>query len=314
MKKLILAGLLAVLMVFSFTACGGKNSLPEGGIAPYEDIPNQEIDPEWEAEQDQKYDQEQYGIDLSMYDDHGEWSYDRMWVHKTEESWDAVKGYYGYIDREGNLVGEWHEEKTNDNDFEHAEFIDYDLKTAPWWVPGDFQGEYAVIRCGSYGSTASGAYVEVIDQQGASIARFDPYFGVYSYKTNELMVNDFAEKLSNDVLFWDRDMFEVAMSWIENGQYHEKDVEGNLFSAHAVQDKINGYYPHLYSYDGESDLGLINENGDIVFEYEMDYEVTELIPSAESETVSVYFIGVDGREYVVEMDFDGNWLTEPTIA
>lgn len=314
MKKKILAGLMAALMLLSLVACGNSGSIPGDNPPEFEDIPNQEINPEWEAEQEQKYEQEQYGLDLSMYDAHGEWSYDRMWVHKTEESWDAVKGYYGYIDREGNLVGEWHEEKTNDNSFERIEFIDYNLETAPWWVPGEFQGEYAVIRCGSYGSTGSGAYVEVIDQQGFSIVRFAPYFGTYSYKSNELMVNDFAEKLSNDVLFWDRERNDVAMSWIENGQFYEKAIEADFLSAFEIQDKINGYYPHLYSYDGESTFGLIAENGDHVFEGEMEYEVTKLIPSADDETVSVYFIGADEREYEVVMDFDGNWLADPKLV
>ena len=64
----------------------------------------------------------------------------------------------------------------------------------------------------------------------------------------------------------------------------------------------------------ESDFELIAENGDHVMECEMDYEVTKLIPSAGEETVKVYFVGADDREYVVEMDFDGNWLTDPELA
>lgn len=310
MKKLVFISVIFAVLIM-LTACGG------------DDVPNQEVDWEWEQEQANDYNpnyskegKDKPLIDYASYDDYGEWSRDRMWVHKTEESWDAVKSYYGYIDLEGNLVGEWHEEKTNDNSFEYEEFIDYNLSTAPWLIPGDFQGKYAVILCGRYGSTASGSYVEVIDIQGNSIARFAPYFGTYSYKTDELMLNDFAEKLSNGVLFWDRDMFEVSMSWIENGQFYEKELEGNFMSALDIQEKTNGYYPYWYynSNSNRSNFGLIAENGDNVFENKIDYEVTKLVPSAEAETVSVYFIGVDEREYVVEMDFDGNWLTEPTIA
>ncbi len=316
MKTKILSILLAALMMLSLASCGSISFIPGDNPPEMEDIPNQEIDPEWEAEQEKKYDQEQYGLDLSMYDSHGEWSCDRMWVHKTEESWDAVKGYYGYINREGNLIGEWHEELTNDNRFGYDEFLNCDLSTAPWKTPGDFQGEYAVVLCQRYGSTSEGSYVEVIDTEGNSIARFAPYFGTYSYKTDEMMLNDFAEKLSEGALFWDADMFEVSMSWIENGQYYEKALDGDFFSALSIQEKSNGHYPYWYydSYDKSSEFSLIDENGNVVFESEMDYEVTELIPSAEAETVSVYFIGVDERKYVVDMDFEGNWLTEPVKA
>lgn len=60
-------------------------------------------------------------------------------------------------------------------------------------------------------------------------------------------------------------------------------------------------------------LRLIAENGDHVFGGKMDYEVTNLIPSAENKIVSVYF-RVDEREYEVVMDFGGNWLTEPQMV
>ena len=309
MKQKIMAALLVAMLCISLTACGNRGSIP-GDNPP--DIPSQEVDPEWEAEQEQKYEMEQYGIDLSMYDDHGEWSYDRMWVHKTEESWDSVKGYYGYIDRKGNLIGEWHEEKTNDNSFEQDEFISYGLQTAPWWVPGDFQGDYAVIRCGSYGSTASGAYLEIIDKQGRSIGRFAPYFGTYSYKTNELMLRVFARNLSDSVLFWEEDRSEVCMSWIENNSLYTRSIEGDYMSAIDIKDLTNGYYPHwYYNNSGKwSYYGLIAENGNRVFDGKMDYEVTNVVPS-NNKTVSVYFIGADEREYEVVMDFDGNWLAEP---
>lgn len=319
MKKRLFSMILAVLMMFLVTACGGKDSLPEGGIAPYEDITNQEYDPAWEAEQEQKYEMDAYGLDLSMYDDHGEWSFDRMWVHKTEESWDAMKSYYGYIDRDGNLVGEWHEETTFENFYEADQddvFVDYVVQTAPWKVLGDFQGEYAVVLCSGSGDTVSTAYLEIIDLQGNSIGRFIADFGTYSYRTNELMVNEFAKRLCYDKLFWDQDMFEVCMSWIEDGNYYTKVLDGEYMCALDIHDMVNGYYPHWFYNDisNTSYYGLIASNGDHVLGGEMDYEVKGLVPSATEETVDLYFIGVDGREYVVVMDFDGNWLAEPTLA
>lgn len=307
MKKWIIAGM-TLLFALAVTACGSR----ESGT----DIPQSEESgfmEEYSQELMEEEDEEDYGLDLSLYDAHGEWSYDRMWVHKTEESWDGVRGYYSYIDREGNLICEWHEEKTNENSFESEEFTSYRLETAPWELPGDFQGEYAAVLCGKHGSTAEISYVEIMDTSGRSVGRFEPNFSVYSYNSDEGMLNDFAGRLSAGVLFWDRDRFETSMSWIENGELYIKDIDDYSRSAYCIQDKINGYYPYLHYYE-ESRFGLIDINGNIVFQGEMDYEVTELIPSDESETVSVYFIGKDERTYVVEMDFDGNWLTEPERA
>ena len=324
MKKKALAVLLTALMILSLASCGNSGSIPGDNPPEFEDIPNQEIDPEWEAEQEQKYEQEQYGLDLSMYDDHGEWSYDRMWVRKTEESWDAVKGYYGYIDREGNLIGEWHEERTNDNSFRNEEFLSYELETAPWRVPGDFQGEYAVVLCNGSGSTVSSACVEVVDMQGNSVGRFAPDFRTYSYKTDELMLKDFAGKLNEDVLFFDYDDFleddNIHMMWIENGTLCESVVKTNAWSAYWIQDLTNGYYPFLYYYkahynpsDDDCRFGLIDQNGVEVFYKEWQYEVKEITP-LENRTVAIEFIGIDENKYTAVMDFDGNWVEEPTLA
>ena len=311
MKQKWLAALLIVMLCVSLTACGNRGSIP-GDNPP--DIPNQEVDPEWEAEQEQKYEMEQYGIDLSMYDDHGEWSYDRMWVHKTEESWDSVKGYYGYIDRKGNLIGEWHEEKTDGNmTFTYDDFVSYRVETSPWIMPGDFQGDYAVILCA--GHRTSHACLEVINAKGESIGRFVPDFTIASYNTNEALLNTYAKKLSNDMIFWDIDWNATAMAWVANGTLYTREIkDANFMSACDVKAKINGYYPHWYYYedgtDSKSYFGLIAENGDHVLQSEMDYEVIKMVP-LNNKTVRVHFIGADEREYEVVLDFDGNWLTEP---
>lgn len=317
MKKWIIVGTI-VVSALVLTACGeGGTAMPSGGEDGFteeysqERMEEDEFEAMWEAEGQE----EDYGLDLSMYDAHGEWSFDRMWVHKTEESWDAVKGYYAYIDRDGNLVGEWHEEKTNDNSFTPEVFNAHQLITLPWQMPGDFQGEYAAVLCGKHGSIAEIFYVEIIDSSGRTVGRFEPNFSVYSYNTDEAMLDDFARKLSEDeVVFWDRDRSEVSMAWMEDGKLCVLDIEGHIFSALAVQSKVNGYYPYLYSFDGNSDFGMIDESGNLVFQGKLDYEVTELIPSADGGVVSVYFIGADERKYVVDMDFDGNWLTEPELA
>lgn len=100
----MLAGLLSALMLLSLVGCSGKDSLPEGGIAPDEDILNQGIyDPDYS-----KDGEDEPSIDYAAYDDYGEWSCDRIWVRKTEKTWDSVAEYFGYLDRDGNLVGDWH--------------------------------------------------------------------------------------------------------------------------------------------------------------------------------------------------------------
>ena len=131
MKKKTLAALLAVLMML-LVACGNSGHIPGDNPPMMEDIPNQEIDWEWEAKQEEAYnphyskeDKNKPFIEYASFDEYGEWSEGFMWVRRTEKSWDKVTEYIGYIDQEGNVVGGWHEfversDKDNFRDIQDA--------------------------------------------------------------------------------------------------------------------------------------------------------------------------------------------------
>lgn len=307
MKKRTFITLFLLMMVL-LSGCGGNNS---DYTSPEEEFGNQEYDPEWEAEQEKKYDEEQYGLDLSMYDSHGEWSSDRMWVHKTEESWDAVKGYYGYIDREGQLCGEWHIDGESEND-----------TPGRWRLPGDFVGDHAVVLCRGTGDGYGNALLDIIDKDGKSIlsSQFWACFETYSYQTNEAMLFDFARKLNDDVLFIDSDTVGnvIYMMWIDDyGTLKDTAVQSNARSAYWIEDLENGYYPFLYYYKAhynaspdDCQFGLIDQNGIEVFYKEWEYEVTEITPH-DNQTLTIEFIGVDENKYQAILDFNGDWVEEP---
>ena len=149
MKKKILSLLLAVVMLVSLTACSGlvKVILP-GGLFGDDDPVQVSNEPEKE-------------LDLSQYDIVGDWSEGKAYVHKTEGSYDYVKGSFAYIDTKGNLVGQWHSDKE-------------------WVCPTDFCGDRALVYLGTNAVSTPiyvGGYYQkacyaVINEQGQEMYRF----------------------------------------------------------------------------------------------------------------------------------------------
>ena len=333
MKKRILAALLAVLMMLSLVSCGSSGHIPGDNPPELEDIPNQEIDPEWEAEQEQKYEQEQYGLDLSMYDDHGEWSYDRMWVRKTENTWDSVTEYIGYIDREGNVVGGWHElversDKDNFKDIQEAyAYLDEmedevaPLSSRSLW---GFHGGFAVNRIQTFqeGTGATGDYyplLQIMNTKGENIFSFLPleYYRTDTIKQEFSFVNGlpifyvdwgggrYSNGFAMYILFPEGDTVRRVLiegSTGENGFYNVN---------HFVYDLDNRRFVNGYCSMIDWDRAyLFDEEGKTAFEIEFKYCIEKLY--AEGDSVFMQFIGADEKTtYEVEMDWQGNWLTEP---
>ena len=104
MKNKIISTLLVIVVLLCLTACDSNNALNENKIPD---------------------------VDLSMYVEHGEWSCGRVWVKKTEESWDSSNTYVGYLDENGNLVGEWH-------------------PASVWSRPNNFVNDFAFVGTGEY--------------------------------------------------------------------------------------------------------------------------------------------------------------------
>lgn len=345
MKEKLLAGLLSALMLLSLVGCGGKDSLPEGGVAPYEDIPDQKIT---ETEYDPNYSKEGKNkpfIDYAVYDDYGEWCCDRMWVRKTEKTWDSVAEYFGYLDRDGSLVGEWHPVKQDLT----AEYNYRDLQEAyaaldqpgisEWEFCRDFVGGFALNSIGTY-QDSDGMYtatycpmLEIVNRNGEIVHSFIPldYAGPDKYSALKYefnFVNYLPIFYASTAAVWNADGSYAGESpamyiiFPEDDDVREVLIEGStgekgfynvdhFYYELSNREFINGYCSMISSIGDRA--YLFDENGKTVFEVEFDYRITKLY--AKDDIVYMHFIGADKEtSYCVEMDFDGNWLTEPTPA
>ena len=80
---------------------------------------------------------------------------------------------------------------------------------------------------------------------------------------------------------------------------------------------VNGYlkYQDTYRANGTTFLDYLffDLNGNIALDVmeHIDYPIHEISDVREDLTFSVEFSGVDGNSYIVDMDMNGNWLTEP---
>ena len=311
-----------------------------------EDIPNQEIDPEWEAQQEEAYnphyskeDKNKPFIEYASFDEYGEWSEGFMWVRRTEKSWDKVTEYIGYIDQEGNVVGGWHEfversDKDNFRDIQDAyAYLDAmedevaPLSSRSLW---DFQGGFAVKRIqtyqeGDYYATADYyPLLQVMNTKGETVFSFLPlaYHYTSSFEREFSFVNGLPIFYASTTAVWDGDRYlgetpamyvifpegdTVRQVLIEGSVGEEGFYDADYFDYDLNNRRfINGYCA-MIDWDRAY---LFDEEGKTAFEIEFKYRIEKLY--AEGDSVFMRFIGADEETtYEVEMDWQGNWLNEP---
>lgn len=348
MKKKTLAALLAALMLFSLAGCGNSGHIPGDNPPMMEDIPNQEVDWEWEAKQDEAYnpnyskeDKNKPFIDYASFDDYGEWSCDRMWVRKTEKTWDSVAEYFGYLDRDGNLVGEWHPVKQdwsdeyNYRDLQEAYMALEQPGISEWEFCRDFVGGFALNSIGTY-QDSDGMYTaaycpmfEIVNKNGEIVHSFIPldYAGDWAsalkYEFN--FVNYLPIFYASTAAVWKADgsyAGEAPAMYIifpEGDDVREVLIEGStgesgfynvrhFYSDFSNREFINGYCAMISSFGDRA--YLFDKDGKTAFQVEFDYRITKLY--ANDDMVYMQFIGADeDTTYEVEMDWQGNWLKEP---
>lgn len=343
MKKLIFASVIFAVLI-TLAACGRSDMMND-------DVPNQEVDWEWEQEQDNNYNpnyskegKDKPFIDYASYDDYGEWSNGRMWVHRTDSGWDHSEGYYAYIDTEGNVVGDWHSDQS-------------------WICPQPFVCDRTAVYRGSdlddtpmrNDGHYEKAYYDVIDLQGevrySFVTYVNPNFfeaptNTEQLRTNKSILHNFDEngylyyKVHTDVNGYsnggDVDTWPKTHLLIPDTSGFLRDIEFEPYiwdtyqhwtmivdydlDAFAPQ-YVNGYlrYENTYTANGQRFIDFIyfDQNGKIainVMDYMGSYTPTALSDVRDDQTFSVTFRGKDGEEYQIDMDFEGNWLTEPTLA
>lgn len=332
--KIAICGI-AVILVF-----GVVGALISGKSRLKEDIPNQEIDAEWEAAHGDGNWEEP---DLSEYDILGEWSDGKRMVHKTEGSYDYVEGSFAYIDTQGNILGEWHSDKE-------------------WLYPTDFCNDRALVYLGDdLGSNTpicdhgydQKAYYSIIDEQGqerfsflASL-EYQPILEIYHNKDERVLfvnrsVHEFEdngylfftvnrcvwEGMDDDdpstwpksyLLIPDEDEFVKLISFesytgdVWNGQTLIVNYDLDSFA----REYVNGFitYQDRYKANGDwfEDYLIFDMNGKIVLDVaaNVDYQIVSISDVRDNKTICVEFVGVDGNHYTVDMKLDGTWGTKP---
>ena len=298
--------LLAGAVTLSLAACGGApassgTSRPTGPADQQEELLDQEIPQNQTPETTPAG-----GPDLSAYTDHGEWQSGRMWVRKTESSWDGVQDFLGYIDTDGNLVGQWHPDD-GVYYFDEAALEAFEAEpemTAAWKEPGDFQGNYAVINCGDC--------TEVIDLQGNTVAKY-AYYSVSTYVPKVFALED---DLQIHFYYPRTDRERLFMLRIENGTAEAVPVTENLwpYAPEEIRciDKEFVYCDYNSIVD-ESFFFILDENGQTLTEGSLPgYEaVTIRSRSSGDAAAELVFLGEDGNRWCVEIDARGSWLGDP---
>ena len=343
MKKLIFASVIFAVLI-TLAACGRSDMMND-------DVPNQEVDWEWEQEQDNSYNpnyskegKDKPFIDYASYDDYGEWSCDRMWVRKTEKTWDSVTEYLGYIDTNGNPVGEWHPvaDRDDSDNFRNLSDAWMYMDNPPNGIHSyeyayDFKGGFAVNHIGTYqdsGGTYTATYcpiLEVTNKNGEIVHRFLP-IGYSASDIYDAIKYEFSFVNYLPVFYSG-----TTAKYSEDGSYLGETTamymllpSGDDITEVLIEGSTgeNGWYDtdHFwYDMNNRAFIGdycsmisggsayLFDKTGKTVFEIEFDYKITKLY--ADDETVYMCFIGADNETtYCVEMDFEGNWLTEPTVS
>jgi len=344
-RRLILI-LLAAIGILMIAGCARRGHLPGDNPPMMEEIPNQEITDqeihdEWEEYNYSKEGKNKPFIPYASFDDYGEWSCDRLWVKKTEKTWDNVGEYYGYIDTEGNLVGEYHPVKQNTSDqynyrdlnLAYEALMDGELHE--WEFCRDFVGGFAINSIGTY-QDSDGMYtatycpmLEIVNKDGEVVHSFIPldYAGDWStalkYEFN--FINYMPIFYVSTTANWTADgtyAGEIPAMYIifpMGDQVREVRIEGSYgeegfynvdhFLNNLENRMFKNGYCSMIDWDGKRAY-LFDENGETVFWYEFDYSITSLY--ADDDVVYMYFIGADNETtYCVEMDFEGNWLNEP---
>lgn len=277
-------------------------------------------------------------VDLSEYDEHGDWHCGRMWVHKTDGGYDHKEGYYAYIDESGALITDWHSDQE-------------------WIVPFDFDQDVALVYTGRDRAIAAGVErsqtsqpvsYDLIDLDGNLLNFF-----VASAYTTRVYLEDrdnwanggfhrgqgnhptphafnqygllFFNLVHDDplgygnhtcgVLFTDGTLLEFTHEYPVEGlrSYYQRSMDLSGFG----EQYVNGYlsYHDSVSYTSKEHYNIylfFDMDGKVAADLtQFPYTIRSVSDVSTDKTIEVIFYGVDENLYRVTVDMDGTWLDEP---
>lgn len=340
MKRWMAAGAVCSL-AFVLTACGIRDMemWPEEKEGGY----SKEESSEWDSGEQNNGENEFWKepeaaqpqeIDLSAYDEYGEWHCGRMWVHKTDGGYDHKEGFYAYIDEKGELITEWHSDQE-------------------WIVPFDFDQDVALVYTGRDIAMINGVVksqvsqpvsYNLIDLNGNFITAISASaysHGVFLEDRDNWADGGFNRKYDNDpephafneygVLFFNRvhnslygqhlcyalltDGTVIQLTYYAQQQYLENYYENMNLNGFGER-FVNGYlkYSDYAKASGKGyDINLFfDKEGNVAADLtDFPYVIREISDVSGEKTIDVTFVGVDDNLYCVTVDLNGQWLNEP---
>ena len=244
-------------------------------------------------------------VDLSAYEKHGNWSCGRIWVQKTDSTWDSSQTVCGYLDEKGQLVGRWHS-------------ID------EWKYPMDYVNNYALvgIEAKFYAANLKPIIaMEVIDYNGNTIASLDVHShyngNMNYYKSGDItQFNTYGYAFCETAVHEDTYVRSSGYCMIgPDGKVTKLDSQMDIYSL----DDFQGYFSEGYMY--YSNKYYFNTSGKLMLDFSdgleryfgQKYSIITLYP-IEDGLAKVVFEGKDGKKYFIVVDLYGNLLTEQPIS
>lgn len=255
---------------------------------------------------------EKVNFDLSSYDSHGNLSCGRIWVTKTESSWDSSpKRYYAYLDINGNVIYGWKEIGTVLGVHGKTEYVDDCL-------PLDYVNDRAIIIGVRSDSKCS---LQIIDLKGNELISPEHiYIDEYDYFENGEMIYNYAYTNFDEngifyfigKVWWDGNTEgDRGFYFIDTTGIHRFNAKMNLSESllNSVE-KIDKYFfvkQGIYTC-------LFDSKGEVILNFREKANIEPYkIEMLEDHQLKAYFIGKDNKDYQCILDFNGNFLSEPIL-
>ncbi len=252
-------------------------------------------------------------FDINQYDSHGILSDGLVWVERTISSYDSSpKTKFAYLDIDGNVISKWF----NSSEWNKADFLNGLLV---------LRGKYYMPPNSVTASPPKLVCTEIYNK------KFELVSSIYvatetgyeaGQKTTELLITD-ANENGEVFAIGEQSGSSRSLFKITNDETVRFETTGNqLFFASIKNLKRiytdNGYYVVDFResmMNMPTGILIIDKQGELIMDMEkqIDYTVFS-VDIISDDQIKIKFMGKDDRYYNVNINFDGEFLSTPTLA